>query len=41
MLQEWQEAMDGRRILISDIPAKENEEAEATAEAKWTGIRRG
>jgi hypothetical protein len=24
-----------------DIPAKEEDEAEATAEAKWTGIRQG
>jgi hypothetical protein len=39
-LQEWQETMDGWREN-PDIPAKEEEEAEATAEAQWTGIRRG
>jgi hypothetical protein len=39
-LQEWQEAMHGWQ-KNPDIPAKEDEEAEATAEAKWAGIRRG
>jgi hypothetical protein len=29
----WQES--------SDIPAKEDEEAEATAEAQWTDIKQG
>ena len=38
-LQEWQGTMDGGRIPVSQ-PSKE-EEAEAIAEAQWTGIRRG
>jgi hypothetical protein len=40
VLQEWQETMDGRGVLISQ-PAKEDEETEATAEAQWTDIRQG
>jgi hypothetical protein len=40
-LREWQGTMDGGRWENSDIPAKEEEEAEATAKAQWTRVSWG